>query len=65
MAAGAARRIDHAFEQKMRALGAVGVDDGIERFGPFPGFGGIEVLVDDVVELVHAIPPLRPCRAGR
>ena len=38
----------------MRAIGAVGVDDALQRVGPFLRFGGIEVLVEDVGELVHA-----------
>ncbi len=57
---GAARGIDHAFEQEMRAIGTVGGDDRIEGLTPFPGFDRIQILIENVVELVHAIPPLRP-----
>ncbi len=38
----------------MRAIGAVGVDDALQRIGPLLRFGGIEVLVEDVGQLVHA-----------
>ncbi len=43
----------------MRALGAFAIDDGVERFDPFLGFGGVEVLVEDVVELIHGTSPRR------
>ena len=65
IAAGAARLVDHALEQVMRAIGAVGVDDAFQRVGPFPRFGGIEVLVEDVGQLVHASLSKRPGRSGR
>ena len=55
VAAGAPGLLDHALEQVMRALGAVGLDDRLQRFGPFPGFDRVEVLVEDVIELVHAV----------
>src|ERR1700743_3681101 len=37
----------------MRSLGAIVINDSVERFDPFLGFGGVEVLLEDVVELMH------------
>ncbi|GLQ89227.1 hypothetical protein GCM10007898_27990 [Dyella flagellata] len=43
----------------MRALGPFAVDDGAKRFDPFLGFGGVEILVENVVELIHETSPRR------
>ncbi len=61
VAAGAARAVDHPFQQEMRAFGAVVMDHRVERVHPLPGFGGVEVLVEDVVELIHEDSPRRRC----
>jgi hypothetical protein len=60
VAAGTARRIDHALEQVMRAFRAVGVDDCAERIGPLARFGRVEVLIQDVIHDVHGLPLRAP-----
>ena len=55
MAAGATSLFDHAFEQEMRALGTVAVDDRMKRIGPLARFNRVEILIENVLELVHAI----------
>lgn len=47
---GAARDFDHAFEQLVGALGAVARDDGLDGLDPLAGFGGVRVVLDQVVD---------------
>ena len=37
------RRVDHLLEQKVGTLGALAIDDGLERIEPFPGFKRIGI----------------------
>ena len=53
VAAGAPGGVDHPFQQVMRPLGTVMADDGVERFHPLACFGGVDVLMEDIVELIH------------
>jgi hypothetical protein len=57
VAAGATGFVDHAFEQVMRALGAIGTDDGGQRLDPLPRFDRIDVLIEHVLQLIHECPP--------
>src|SRR3546814_9887431 len=41
----------------MGALGAIVADDRRQRFDPFPGLVGVEVLIENVGEDVHDWPP--------
>ena len=58
MRAGAAGHLDHAFEQLVRALGAVALDDGLDRLDPLAGLGRVRVVLEQVgdrsVERRHA-----------
>src|SRR6202044_3816306 len=53
------RRIHQTFEQVVGALRTVGGDYRVERLRPFPGFGRIQILVEDVVEDIHGVPSAR------
>jgi hypothetical protein len=63
VAAGTTRVIDHALEQEMRTLGAIVLNHRIERIHPLAGFGGVDILIEDVVELIHGDSPRRRCGA--
>ena len=41
---GTAREVDQPFQQEMRPFGAVRLQHRIDRFEPFPGFFGIEIV---------------------
>ncbi len=55
VAAGTSRGVHHPFQQEVRALGAVVLDHRIERIHPLAGFGGVDVLVEDIFELIHEV----------
>jgi hypothetical protein len=43
--AGAARGVDQALQQEMRALGAVDLENRVQRVEPFLGFGGVDIVL--------------------
>ena len=53
--AGAAGQFDHALQQVVGALGAVGVEHGLHGFDPLAGFGGVEVVFQRVGQPVHSV----------
>src|SRR5581483_4293310 len=54
MSAGAAGFVHHLFQQLVRALGALGLDHGLDGFDPFAGFGRIGVGVEQFAgEIIH------------
>jgi len=59
---GAAGQFDHALQQLVRALRAVGVDHRLQRFQPLPGLDGVDVVRQDVLPPVHAMPPALEAR---
>src|SRR5690606_8482445 len=54
--AGAAGQLDHVLQQAVRALGAVTVNDRLERFDPFPGLYRIRIVLQHIVQPVHITP---------
>ena len=49
--AGTARMVDHAVQQEVCTVGAVGLEDRVNRLEPFPGFLRIDVF--EAVEFDH------------
>ena len=60
---GAAGELDHAFEQLVRARGAVVVDDRLDRLDPLAGLGGVGIVLQQFVQPVHCGAPRDPLAA--
>ncbi|MNN38541.1 hypothetical protein D3C81_1525440 [compost metagenome] len=56
-------QFNHAFQQLMRSLGALDIDNGLQRLDPLLGFQGVRVVVKHLVQPVHQSSQLLRARA--